>query len=285
MLEDFLVELNNKDGDIYYHPNGGNAGDALINIGFYQLASKISLKFKEIDDSFNDFKVGDTILIAGGGCIVPEWDSVSKYISKVVSTPARIVILPQSVAGRADIMKLMRATDTVILREKYSYEYCLSLDLRCSIFLNQDMALYIDNLNIGFPIKSLRASLGWKGIVRFILIAFHAVRSRFVNEIFSLRCDAESINSGTNKKIYNDLSLVCGFGASDKKTSMLSAYFFIMILSKYKKIYTDRLHVMIGAVLVGTEVVASSNSYYKIKGVYEFSLRDSAYKRLVSFNI
>lgn len=265
-LEDFLLGLSSNYSNIFYHENGGNAGDALINVGFYHLAEKIGLKYQSIGDELCDFKKGDVVLVAGGGCIVPEWDSVPEYISAVLETEADLVILPQSINGREELLKKLRKNDVVILREKYSYDYCSKLDLESRLFVSKDTAFYLQVEKLNVNNLKLLEFMNVKNAVRLMLILYHYYRSIFCKTIDAYRCDSEASNNNVKRKLYNDLSLVCSFGANNYNSSFLSASLFLKVLSRYEKINTDRLHVMVGGVLLNKKVIAQNNNYYKLKG-------------------
>ena len=55
--------------NIYFLPNSGNAGDALINTGFYAAAQEAALDYEEISADFNFHKIGenDLLILSGGG--------------------------------------------------------------------------------------------------------------------------------------------------------------------------------------------------------------------------
>ena len=84
-LIDFFEELSDfSNGIIYYYPNNGNAGDALINMGFYTLAKKYNVHFVEINkNEINKVREEDVLLIAGGGALVPEWGSTTDLIANL----------------------------------------------------------------------------------------------------------------------------------------------------------------------------------------------------------
>jgi exopolysaccharide biosynthesis predicted pyruvyltransferase EpsI len=61
---------------------------------------------------------------------------------------------------------------------------------------------------------------------------------------------------------------------STKGSHLSDLYPFFEELSKYEVIYTDRLHVSIAACLLGKEVHLYQGSYFKIKAIYESSIKD-----------
>lgn len=283
-LTEFLKELSRSGDRVFYHPNGGNAGDALINVGFYHLADKVQLRYVEVDDQKMDYAENDVVLIAGGGCIVPEWPSVSNYIRRLVKTSARIVVLPQSVSRSDEVLALLRQGDMLILREETSYRYCQKLALECQISLSNDTAFYVDKSILELDPGRKVVITGYKDVIRMLLIRYHELRSRLVGKISAYRCDSEASLEGVDRKIINDLSLVCGFGAQNKKVSTASAFNLLKVISRYKLVETDRLHIMVGSLIAGVSVVAHDNNYGKISGVYDYSVdKNQNYDGLVEF--
>lgn len=117
-----------------------------------------------------------------------------------------------------------------------------------------------------------------------IYIAYHFVRSKFSGNLKALRTDRESTIEGKKRKI-NDISRLAKFGTRNRELNLLSSYWLLKLLSWYKQVETDRLHVFVGCVLVGTKVKLRENSYHKIRGVYSFSIEPRPeYSRLVDFN-
>ena len=71
-----------------------------------------------------------------------------------------------------------------------------------------------------------------------------------------------------------DISQIFSFGTHSSFAAMLAARAFIAFIDRYDEVRTNRLHVGIGAALLGKEVKFYPNSYYKNKAVYDFSLKD-----------
>ena len=80
----------------------------------------------------------------------------------------------------------------------------------------------------------------------------------------AFRTDAES--TGFPKPPGNlDVSL---WGGSD------GGELLIRTVSDYREIHTDRAHVAICAAMLGKETHVYPNNYHKVRGIYEFSLRE-----------
>lgn len=268
---------------IFYLPNSGNAGDALINMGFYSVAKKIGLAFEEITSNFNceNLDREDLVILPGGGYIVPYWGAGSKTLQRLTTYRFPLLLLPQSVDGREEILSLLRPMDTLFLRERYSYDYAQSLDLKCALSMDHDLAFSVeaaDILSFGtiFPRPSIR---NFRKIAR---IGYHYGRSRFIGRLAAWRTDGESLLREKKPKI-NDISLLTKFGTTNQEMNRCTAQWLLKTLSWYDVVETDRLHVCIACALVGTRVILHLNAYHKIKGVFEYSIQpDPRYAHLVA---
>ncbi|WP_193072187.1 polysaccharide pyruvyl transferase family protein [Pseudomonas sp. FME51] len=281
-VDEVLEAAQNHYQRIYFRPNSGNAGDSLINVGFYSIAERTGLEYEEISDSFDFDSLGerDLVILSGGGNIVPYWEGGSDLIRRLTAYPFPLLLMPQSIEGRQDVLGLLREKDVLFLREQYSYDYACSLGLSCSIKLDHDLAFSVDREMLRER-GGMRLSI--KNIRRMAYIAYHFVRSRFTGDLQALRTDRESRIEGKKKKI-NDISRLAKFGTRNRELNLVSSYWLLKVLSWYERVETDRLHVFVACVLVGTKVRLRENSYYKIRGVYDFSIKSKPdYSRLVDF--
>lgn len=261
---------------VYFRPNPGNAGDSLINVGFYACAEHCGLKYVEItrDFDYSSLDGDDLVILSGGGNIVPYWQAGSELIVELTKYQFPLLLMPQSVEGREEILRLLRPKDVLFLREGYSFEYAKSLNLECSIGLDHDLAFSVnakDVLAAGFRFPPLRG----RNVRKIFYILFHYLRSRFASELKALRTDRESRFPGKKRKI-NDISSLAKFGTESKELNYSSSYWMLKILSWYKVVETDRLHVFVACSLLEKQVVLHSNTYHKIEGVYNYSIKDSA---------
>lgn len=283
-VEDALIVAGQTYRHIYFRPNPGNAGDSLLNVGFYSIAKRVGLRYKEIDDDFpfESLAGEDLVILSGGGNIVPYWKHGSEVIRKLTQYNFPLMLMPQSVEQREDVLRLLRSKDILFLRERYSFDYASSLGLKCTIALDHDLAFHAD-------LKKLNSGDKWyathipTSLHKSLYIAYHYINSRFNKRLVALRTDRESTISGQKSKL-NDISRITRFGTRSQEKNILSSRWLLKILSWYDTIETDRLHVFIGCLLVGTKVVLREGVYHKIKGVYEHSVQsDPSYVKLVNF--
>lgn len=268
---------------IYFRPNAGNAGDALINVGFYSLAARVGLPYTEIADDFDYASINreDLLILSGGGTIVPYWRAGSDLLRRLTQFNFPLMLMPQSIAGRQEILSLLRPRDVLFLREPYSYDYTQSLGLRCRVLRDHDLAFAADPGLLNQPLPRPRLSV--KHSRKMLQLAYHYLRSRLTPSLVALRTDRESRLPGRAKPI-NDISAIARFGTRTRALNLFSARWLLKALSWYNTVETDRLHICLGCLLVGTKVVLRENAYHKIRGVFEYSIRPHpTYAPLVSF--
>ncbi|MDM0073090.1 polysaccharide pyruvyl transferase family protein [Variovorax sp. J2P1-59] len=274
LTEDLLSSLATKcANNIYYYPNGGNAGDALINMGFYSLAKKTGLRYRSIGPSqVDELRDGDVVIVAGGGTLVPEWTATPNFLRRISGKKIQIIILPQSIRQVDDVMMGLPAQSIVVCREKYSADYCSSLRLDVDISVDDDMAFHVDVQQI-LRSQVSKSNFNWKNMIRDGAFIYHKVRSNFTKKIDAFRCDDEKNKKlSAPRRLVNDLSIMASLGAGTYDDSLRSAKRFLQIIDLYDVVTTDRLHVGIASCLMGKKVILHNNNYYKLQGVFEKSM-------------
>lgn len=98
----------------------------------------------------------------------------------------------------------------------------------------------------------------------FYLGKIEAPKGKGIGYFF--RTDVETSNKIKLPENNRDLSL--------EGTDNSDIYPFLAAISEYETIYTDRLHIAIAAALMGREVHLYPGSYFKIKAIYESSIKD-----------
>ena len=95
--------------------------------------------------------------------------------------------------------------------------------------------------------------------------------------LFAFRQDKEAVHSFHYEWRKMLLRIQCIFSKNKtmkdvSKGSEKEGEELIRVLSGYREVHTDRAHVAIGAAMLGKETIVYSNSYHKVKGIYEYSL-------------
>jgi len=275
-IESFL--LSYKDQHIYYMPNPGNGGDALIAYATFCLFDKLGLKYSIINAQ-TDVK-DKIVFIGGGGNLVKEYDTLSNFIHSNLNTIKELVVLPHTINSHQELIKKMGNNVTLLCREQMSYDYVTQLNQNCRCYLIEDLAFTL-------PIDTLRQKLR-KNILPIFLRQYVFKMFRYQGQVirpwwnilFGQTLNAFRIDSERTQivkpKNNMDLSLLILYDKSmcDKNSVERNVIDILSVLNKYSTVKTNRLHICIGAALLGKKVMFHPNSYYKNESIYLFSLKD-----------
>ena len=253
----FIKNILNCGGQVHYMPNGGNLGDNLIAASTIQQFQVAGLPWRMMVGGKENLKENDILVYGGGGALVPLYEGGIDCLKFLLGLGRRVVVLPHTVRGHEDFWATA-SNLTVFCRDICSFEYLRNFK-NIEVFLSDDMATRM-SLN-------LDPFLGIKDIALAVKKEFP--EPRILN---AFRKDGESLLKYQREGI--DLS---DYPMADLK-SVASIYakavFFLTVIANYSMVKTDRLHVAIGASLIGVETKFYDNSYGKNKAVYENTLRD-----------
>ena len=262
---------------ITFVPNPGNAGDALINLGTYHLLQALGIEWSTIPaHALPQLPAHDLIVLGGGGGLVPEWDGTAAHVAWAIERARRVVLLPQTVAGHDETLRSLRPEDVLFVRELSSYEYCRRLGLKCLVELDHDVALNVDlsrlearmRLRDVFDHAPPWRRLSW---LRLAQVTKHRILGGGLRELEAFRIDAESLQTGRRRTWMNDVSLTGTVHSGSLDESETVSARFLALIDRYGRVATDRLHVTIGAVLLGKKVTAYDNINGKVSGVVNYS--------------
>jgi len=234
LLLEKIIKEKTKNSKIYYLHNPGNYGDSLIRYGTMKFFDDIGLNFKELK-TFNLLK--------------PEWWGT-------LVNPNSTLIFAGSGAwckfyNREDFIKKIskRFKQVIILPSTFE----IAPNISNAIFFSRDKYESMENMPSSFFCHDMA----------FYIETIESEKGNGIGYFF--RKDIESLNKVNIPPQNTDISL---------KGNHLSPIFdFINEISKFKIIYTDRLHVAIGASLLKKEVHLFPNSYFKNKAIYLSSLK------------
>jgi len=140
-------------------------------------------------------------------------------------------------------------------REKYSYNLLKSMNLPENVHINlsHDTIFYLSE-------KDFHARNGAYDLICFRTDKESAI-FRKTRDLIQLS-EKAIIDLRQSKKriVAGDISLLDDFRD------------FVNLIEGSRKVFTDRLHVAILATILGKDTILYPNSYYKNKGVYEYSL-------------
>ncbi|MDR0666890.1 MAG: glycosyltransferase [Campylobacteraceae bacterium] len=257
-----LEELKNI-GKFTYIPNSGNIGDMLITSATMQFFDKNKIPYKK----YNGRNMQKNIVYSGGGIWTGDYEQCWIWLLPLFAKARRIIILPSSFNNCKKLTDIMDERFVVFCREKRSYVYLNAQKTGAKIILDHDMAFRMQKeiLYAGITTKSdmennilLRAAAGMTKVGRI---------AKF------MRQDCESAG---NYKTDFDLSNIayCSFTAP-KEYMDFNTKLMLYIVDSVDAVITDRLHVGIAAALMSKEVYLLDNSYGKLSGVYEQTMKDN----------
>ncbi len=270
ILTDSVLFCAELDKPLIYFPNNGNLGDALISTGTKMAFDKLGVKFHPIE-SIN--KIPNAVLIyGGGGNLVPYYKECSHFLSAVLHKPNTIVLLPHTVSGHSNLIQNLDERYHIFCREKPSYQY-VSKFQTAKTFFDHDLAFRInpDILFSDYSNDIKKAPNQIVSAIEFILrkSILHSKSHRRTGYLF--RTDKESEVPKINDT-FDISSLVVTRWTLSNYSTLLSAAF-LMGLSMFDRIYTDRLHVAIGASILKIPTTLYPGSYYKNEAVFESSIK------------
>lgn len=264
---------------IHWVLNPGNAGDSLITAATEVIFRKAGVNFQIVSDPGNFDSKGKFVCYSGGGNLVSHYEKARQLLHKYHEGAARLVILPHTIEGNEDLLAELSSRVTIICRELVSYAHCRTAAPKAEVLAADDLALCVKprDLSGWRLIPSALAELGAYASLRRVFGDF-VESSHGETELTVWRGDRERHPSRRDPPL-RDLSRMFALnavGGRRKRRNLnrprLSAYFFLRSIDRFSLVRTDRLHVAIGAVLLGKDVELYSNEYYKNRAVYDFSL-------------
>lgn len=196
------------------------------------------------------------ILIHGGGNINDLWGHGIRLLKKVIcrNPNSVIIVAPQTYWFRETrFSELFSTLKEIYLfcRERYSYKLLKTMNLAKNIHikLSHDTSFYLSKNDFNprdgdYDLVCLRKD----------------VESVLLSKI-DLKL-LQTIKESRRKIIFRDISLIGDFKQ------------FLHLTENARRVYSDRLHAAIFAAILGKDTILYSNNfYYKIKGVFDYSLR------------
>ena len=251
---------------VLFYPNPGNAGDSLIAAGEYAAFARAGIPFQLVD--FGSDVTGGTVLLGGGGNLVPMYASTRLAFERFLGKAARIILLPHTVRGHDDLLRRLDDTCTIFCRDPLSHAHVTANAPRAVVRLAHDMAFHVDpeELLADEDIAATAAPKFAERLARANLTAAALAEKEVVNY---LRRDGES--AGHDLTIDADPSDLFDFGVGPEQAQMAS-WCLLSAIALAKSVRTDRLHVGIGAAMLGKTCTLMDNSYGKNAGIFAHSL-------------
>jgi len=219
---------------------GGNYGDSLIWHGTVNLLREFGI---EANYTTIDANPQNPILfVDGGGNLVDYYSDVREFLHKKLMAYAQVLILPHTIYGAKQVGLLGRfkRTVTTMCRERVSFEFVKQHAKKSNVILWRDCAFYCQAYK--------EYNLEGEGVLN------------------AFRTDCESIYA---RALPSDNIDISRNGYATKPLHDL-----LSTIAHYEAVNTDRLHVAIASLMLGKKVRLFSNSYFKNRAVFDYSLRD-----------
>lgn len=265
-------KLNQYQGrKIFYKPNPGNGGDALIAAGTFKLFRECGLEVEIITGNDYSHLNGQIVLYAGGGNLVKEYTNCAEFIKKVHSYVEELIILPHTINSHEELLASLKENVTIFVREKTSYEILNSNNPRFKLLLDHDMAF---NIKVGDYDLNSFFSLATQRLIEYKMKNIFMGGKK--KELNAFRVDVEK----TDIKLPNnniDVSVKINHSSSMYPETIVqkTTRDIFQFVDSFDNISTNRLHIAIASALLGKTVKMYKNSYYKNRAIFDFSLKDS----------
>jgi hypothetical protein len=138
-LRDFAARAK----DLCYVPNPGNAGDALIASGAWQLFDTIGLRPRVV--SAARVSKGASVIYAGGANLTPYYQDCGRFLRRCMAVGVKeAVVLPHTIRGHVELLQQLDERFTLVCRDLPSLEWCTTTARAARTMFSHDLALRLD---------------------------------------------------------------------------------------------------------------------------------------------
>ncbi|MCB9800044.1 MAG: polysaccharide pyruvyl transferase family protein [Candidatus Omnitrophica bacterium] len=239
ILKEIILEKSRR-LPVFYVPNRGNWGDALIRYATLKFFHNIGLEFEEIRDYQKLFKKDlffflrrGLVIYGGGGAWCHLFSNAASVVSKL-SQKYQVIVLPSTYELSPSLPRTV-----LFCRDRYESKRNMPQTVFC-----HDMAFY----------------LGKEMLLK------NSEKKNVKEKGYFFRTDKGSAHKIKIPALNRDLSRE-GDCWSDIEP-------FFDEIDQFSEIYTDRLHVAIAACLLKKGVHLYPGSYFKNRAVYLSSMKD-----------
>ncbi|WP_458095333.1 polysaccharide pyruvyl transferase family protein [Roseomonas sp. WA12] len=288
-IRGYLAQFSGS--EVMFLPNPGNAGDSLMSSATYQAFDKLGIRYR-IPHLGSFDPAGKVVLYGGGGNLYEKGRHSYRTLERIHRTAKRLVILPHTIKDVDDLLDAFGSNVTVICREPVSHDYVRGRGGRYETLLMEDLAFSLDVEQLLNGAESFNATamlthfLLQKVIRRDGHTSFDNVRRYMApgpvaarllarppgGVLNCFRRDGEATDIPIPEDNV-DLPIVFMYGVSPAPVAHHASRSLLRTLMSFDEIRTNRLHVAIAAGLLGRPTRLYTNNYYKIRAIYEFSMR------------
>jgi exopolysaccharide biosynthesis predicted pyruvyltransferase EpsI len=281
-LDQVLASLVGE--EVFYQPNPGNAGDALIALGAYRAMERAGIPVRLFPRDAGGAK-GRVVLYAGGGNLVGLYPACRDFFREHHARAKRLILLPHTIAGNEDLLGALGPNVTLICRDPVSFEHTRRHANRSEVLLDHDLALGLDAADVLSWSPSLRVrvdpeSRPWATPLR-AWMADRRNRARFRWRVVTRETTGNAFREDREARWdppSGNVDLSVEMNLSPTKYPGVAALIsrsFLASIGELPRVRTNRLHVAIGAGLLGKSVEFFPNSYFKNEAIFRFSLEAS----------
>lgn len=272
-LESFLIPFRNT--HVFFLPTPGNGGDSLISAATYEAFKRAGIEFTLAGYDTN--VEGQTVFLGGGGNLVPMYSNTRKAFESFLGRAARIVLLPHTIRGHEDLLACLDETCTLFVRDWPSLAHVRQVNPDLDVRLAHDMAFHLDVAPF-MANDSLRREAQEVLDEKLKGVGLTIKEIQHWPSVDLMRLDGESVASDPVSDA--DISDLFMMGVNPEEVS-IPVWCFLRTISLAQHVNTDRLHVGIGAAMLGTPCTLRENTYGKNAAVFEHSLMHFPGVRLV----
>lgn len=272
MLQEWLP----KTGPVYFYPNPGNAGDALIAAATWQVFDRLNLR--PLLSRPANFEGGAAVILGGGGNLVPFYSDIRLALDCCLKKGVKkCLLLPHTIRGHEELLSRLDARFTLCCRDMSSFEHVARHARHADRLLADDMALSLDIGRLSERTASLRHRISlhfdrdWRKGRKKWRQALNLCRPDNEGLLKIIRSDRERIDPEGGPEaldLPHHFRVMLGGRAGCEQV----AFDLIHHLKPSKKIVTNRLHIAIAAILLGVDLEVIDNTYGKLSAVLDFSL-------------
>jgi exopolysaccharide biosynthesis predicted pyruvyltransferase EpsI len=271
----YLRRLGDE-GVIYFRPNPGNAGDAMIAYATFQLFDELGLDYRLVEDG--DFDPTGKIVVYGGGGNLIDGQVVARlFLETCHASAKKLVLLPHTVQGHADLLGAMGGNVDLFAREEVSYDHMVRVATSANVMIADDMVfgLNLESLKKDHPERPL-CCVSIKWCLRRCFFWLREFLRRTWLGVLVIDCFRADIEKTEIKRPYwnADLSKLFKCGGHEPALAATASWMIFEQMGHYEEVRTNRLHLAIAGALLGMRVKFYANNYYKCRAVYDYSMKN-----------
>lgn len=276
-IEKYLEQY--KGQEVWFKPNPGNGGDALIAYAALVLLRKHCANVRIVQAG--DDLTNQIVFYCGGGNLVSYYNHCADFLNDIHKRVKAFILLPHTVEGHRELLSALGANVTIICREQKSFDYVSTFPNIGLVELADDLVFDL-NMKTGFsdlkPVKNLMSIVTFRSMLSGLYrgnykLGFYLRNRLGLDELDAFREDVER-TSDTIHEGNVDITGVVNLNPAMDNFELIeeTSLRIFRFLNQFSIINTNRLHVGIAGALLGKTVNFYGNAYHKNESVYKYSM-------------